>query len=245
MKTTESGARLVIEFYHPAANSLPGKLLQELAMAFESVAAQPEIHVVVLESTGDKAFCAGASFDELLAAENQEQAEMFFSGFARVLNAIRTCPVPVVARVQGKCVGGGVGLVAACDYVVATPKAQVKLSELAIGIGAYVIGPAVRRKMGTAAFSTLSLRPDKWFDAAWALENHLFSEVVNPLQLDDAVHKVALTWAGYQQAALTAWRAELWQDTAHWETLLFENAAKSASLVLREETRKKLNSLKK
>ncbi len=234
-----------VTFYHPSANALPSRLLAKLAKALRDAGDDATVHSVILRSAGDGAFCAGANFDELLAVDNEVEGKAFFSGFAGVILAIRNCPVPVLGRIHGKCVGGGVGLAAACDYALATPAAMVKLSELAIGIGAYVIGPAVKRKTGVGAFAEISLRPDKWFDAAWARNNHLFAELVEQEELDNRVEQIAGYWGSLQHSALINWKKELWLDTAGWETLLFDNAAKSGSLLLAPETRKILQGMKK
>lgn len=157
-----------IEFFHPQSNSLPGKILDELAQAIHGAGNDMETKLVILRSAGEKAFCAGASFDELAAIQNEEQGLEFFSGFAHVINAIRTCPKFVIARIQGKCVGGGVGIAAAADYAIAMEGADVKLSELAVGIGPFVVGPAVERKIGVAAFSQLAIDATMWRNAEWA-----------------------------------------------------------------------------
>ena len=166
-----------VTFFHPASNSLPGAILNELANSITAVAANPEVRVLILQSEGNKAFCAGASFDELIAIENMDQGSVFFSGFAKVINAMRTCGKLIIARVQGKAVGGGVGLASAADYVFATEQAAIKLSELAVGIGPFVVGPAVQRKMGLSAFSKMALTPAEWQTAEWAKEKGLYMEV--------------------------------------------------------------------
>ncbi|MEZ4982901.1 MAG: enoyl-CoA hydratase/isomerase family protein [Saprospiraceae bacterium] len=157
-----------IEFFHPAHNSLPGKLLGELTNAILEMGENDEAIVIVLKSSGDRTFCAGASFDELISIEDLNQGKRFFSGFANVINAMRKCPKFIIGRVQGKAVGGGVGLASAVDYCMATRFASVKLSELAVGIGPFVVGPAVERKVGTAAFSQMAINATEWQTANWA-----------------------------------------------------------------------------
>ena len=166
-----------IEFFHPQSNSLPGKMLDDLANAILHSGEDKECHVIILRSGGEKSFCAGASFDELSVIKDKEEGLKFFSGFAKVINAMRTCPKFIIGRIQGKCVGGGVGLAASVDYAIATEKAEIKLSELAVGIGPFVVGPAVERKMGLAAFSQLSIDSSSWRSAEWAAVKGLFAEV--------------------------------------------------------------------
>ena len=165
-----------IEFFHPQSNSLPGKILEELAKEIHFAGTHAETKVIVLKSDGEKAFCAGASFDELLQIKTEAEGLQFFSGFAHVINAMRKCPKLIIVRIQGKCVGGGVGLAAAADYAIATEKADIKLSELAIGIGPFVVGPAVERKIGVAAFSALSIDATMWRNSEWAKKKGLFAE---------------------------------------------------------------------
>ena len=170
-----------ITFYHPASNSFPSNLLRDLTNEFHVLSNNDTINVIVLQSEGNT-FCAGASFDELLAIDNFKDGKTFFSGFANVINAMRTCKKLIIGRVQGKAVGGGVGLASACDYVFASENASIKLSELAIGIGPFVIEPAVSRKIGTTAMSQLTLDASNWKSAKWALYNGLFSEIHTHLE---------------------------------------------------------------
>lgn len=142
-----------ITFFHPRSNSLPGKVLKQLADTITKLGKDETVKVIVLKSKGEKGFCAGASFDELISIKDRSTGKQFFSGFANVINACRKCPKFVVGRVQGKAVGGGVGLASAVDYCFATTAASVKLSELAVGIGPFVVGPAVERKIGVSAMS--------------------------------------------------------------------------------------------
>jgi methylglutaconyl-CoA hydratase len=235
-----------IEFGHPASNSFPAQLLLELTKALETLGQHPEVVLLVLKSQGTAAFCAGASFDELLAVTNEAEGKTFFSGFAHLINAMRKCPKIIVGRVQGKVVGGGVGIVAACDYVLASQEASIKLSELAIGIGPFVIEPAVSRKMGTTALAELSLAAGEWKSAAWAQEKGLYAKTFETIEkLDEAVKVLANQIASYNPEALAEMKKVLWEGTAHWDTLLVERAAITGKLVLSEATKTALAAFKK
>lgn len=234
-----------IEFGHPAGNSFTSNLLNRLTNAIAQISQNKEVHVVILKAKGDRAFCAGASFNELLAVTNPQQGKAFFSGFAKVINAMRKCPKPIIARVHGKIVGGGVGLVAACDYVYATEAAALKLSELAIGIGPFVIAPAVERKIGKAALAALAFNPTQWQNAYWAKDNGLYTKVYDTInELDKALDIHSSQLASYNQEALAAMKSILWQNTQHWDTLLLERAQLSGNLVCSPNTKailKKIN----
>ncbi len=227
-----------VTFHHPQSNSLPGALLRELAATIEKAGEDADARVIVLCSEGEKAFCAGASFDELVAISNVEDGTAFFSGFAGVINAMRKAPKFVIARVQGKAVGGGVGLASAADYTLAHDSASVKLSELAVGIGPFVVGPAVERKIGTSAYAQLTIHATGWQYAAWAREKGLFVEVFSSHEaLDTAVRSLAQTLSESSPMAMAALKKVLWQGTDHWDQLLLERAAMSGRLVLSEFTR--------
>ncbi|WP_289060479.1 enoyl-CoA hydratase/isomerase family protein [uncultured Zobellia sp.] len=235
-----------IEFGHPASNSFVAELLDRLTAEFNKLSDNDAISVIVLRSEGDRAFCAGASFDELMAVSNLEEGKVFFSGFANVINAMRQCKKVIVGRVQGKTVGGGVGLAAACDYVYATEAASIRLSELTIGIAPLVIAPAVERKVGTAAISELSLAPTEWKNAYWAQEKGLFSRVFDDIkELDKALDFHVEQLSTYNPEALEDWKKVLWQGTDHWSSLLSERAAITGKLVLSEFTRNALSKFKK
>jgi methylglutaconyl-CoA hydratase len=234
---TEQGIT-TIEFFHPQSNSLPAIILQQLANAIKNAGADDATKVIILKSGGDKSFCAGASFDELVAIQNEQQGLQFFSGFANVINAMRLCPKFIVARIQGKCVGGGVGLAAAVDYAIATNTADIKLSELAVGIGPFVVGPAVERKMGTSAFSQLAIDATLWRNADWAKRKGLFAETHETIEaVDDAVQRLTNTLAQSSPQAMAQMKKIFWQGTNHWDELLKERAAISGSLVLSEFTK--------
>ena len=230
-----------IEFGHPASNSFPSELLDRLAKEFKILSDNNSVAIIVLKSEGEKAFCAGASFDELIAIENLEQGKQFFAGFANVINAMRVCTKLIVGRVHGKTVGGGVGLAAACDYVLATEAAAIKLSELTIGIGPFVIAPAVERKIGLAAFSELTLEATHWKNAYWAKEKGLYAKVLESTkELDIALEHFTQKLASYNTQALLAMKKVLWEQTEHWGDLLLERAKTSGALVLSEATKKAL-----
>jgi len=239
--TKIEGKIATVEFGHPASNSFVAELLDRLTSELEQLSENDDITVIVLKSEGDRAFCAGASFDELMAVSNLEEGKIFFSGFANVINAMRTCKKVIIGRVQGKTVGGGVGLAAACDYVFASVEASVRLSELTIGIAPLVIAPAVERKIGTAAISELSLSPTEWKNAYWAQEKGLFAKVYDSIEeLDKEVEFFAQKLSAYNPHALHELKKVLWKNTTHWDTLLVERASITGSLVLSEFTRNAL-----
>lgn len=234
-----------IEFYHPKGNSLPGKLLRRLAETITEVGKNNDVRVIVLKSRGEDAFCAGASFDELIAIHSYEEGKQFFMGFALVLNAMRKCPRLIIVRVQGKTVGGGVGLAAAGDYVLAHPSASVKLSELALGIGPFVVGPAIERKIGTSAFSTLSVDASSWNSSTWAEQKGLFSKVCETHnQLEDEVAKLAGQLSDYSPAAMKELKKVFWEGTENWDDLLEERAKISGRLVLSDFTKNFIDEFK-
>ena len=235
-----------IEFFHPQSNSLPGVILEQLASSITDAGKNVEIKVLILKSHGDRAFCAGASFNELLAVENEVQGKEFFSGFAKVINASRKCPKFIIGRVQGKAVGGGVGMASATDYCFATKYASVKLSELAIGIGPFVVGPPIERKIGMAAFGNLTINATEWHSAEWAREKGLYSEVYNSSdEMDVAIQALAEKLAASNPDSMQALKKVMWDGTEHWDELLLERAAMSGKRVLSDFTRFTLMNLKK
>ncbi|RTY93909.1 enoyl-CoA hydratase/isomerase family protein [Flavobacterium sp. GT3R68] len=235
-----------LEFGHPASNSFPGELLQRLTEELNTLSTNPEVSVIVLKSEGNGAFCAGASFDELLAVSDLEQGAKFFSGFANVINAMRNCSKLIVGRIHGKAVGGGVGLAAACDYAMATAESAVKLSELAIGIGPFVIEPAVSRKIGKAALAEMTLAAHEWQNAYWAKEKGLYAKVFeNVTELDRELDLFCSKLASYNPEALAEMKKVIWDGTEHWGTLLPERAAISGRLVLSDFTIQALTQFKK
>ncbi len=243
--TRTSGSLAVLEFGHPASNSLNSELLGRLCREFESLGKNPEVAAILIQSEGDRAFCAGASFDELLEVSSPGQSAAFFSGFANLINAMRTCPKPVIARVHGKAVGGGVGLIAACDYVLASEAASIRLSELSIGIAPLVIAPAVARKAGAAGLAALALSPKEWKSAYWALEQGLYARVFESRsELDTEAEFFASQLASYSREALALMKKALWEGTDHWDALLSARAAQTGKLALSETTQETLRKFK-
>ncbi|MFV8341356.1 enoyl-CoA hydratase/isomerase family protein [Flavobacterium sp. XS2P39] len=244
--TTIENKIATIEFGHPASNSFPGELLARLTNEFKILSGNPAVLVIIIKSEGEGAFCAGASFDELLAVSNQEEGTVFFSGFANLINAMRLCSKLIVGRIHGKTVGGGVGIASACDYTLATKNASVKLSELAIGIGPFVIEPAVSRKIGKTAMGEMTLAAHEWKSADWAKEKGLYVNIFETVEeLDTALVSFSAKLAGYNPEALSEMKKVLWEGTQGWETLLLERAAISGRLVLSDFTKKALSQFTK
>jgi methylglutaconyl-CoA hydratase len=235
-----------LQFFHPSSNSFPSRLLQELTNEINSLSKNENVSIIVLKSQGTGAFCAGASFDELLSVSNFEEGSLFFSGFANVINAMRKCPKLIIGRIHGKAVGGGVGLAAACDYSFATLQSEIKLSEIAIGIGPFVIEPAVSRKVGKIAMSEMTLTPTLWKTSKWAFEKGLYSELFETIEaLDLRLEEYTKEASSYNNEALFEMKKVLWEGTNHWDTLLYERAAISGRLVLSDFTKNALNKFKK
>ena len=235
-----------IEFFHPQSNSLPSKILEELAKAIHGAGNDIDTKVIILRSAGDKAFCAGASFDELMAIKTADEGLQFFSGFAHVINAIRLAPKFVIGRIHGKCVGGGVGIAAAVDYAIATSHAEVKLSELAIGIGPFVVGPAVERKIGVSGFSQLAIDANMWRNADWARRKGLFAEVHSHVDgMDETITRISNELAHANPKAMEELKKVCWRGTENWDQLLIERAAISGKLVLSDFTRNAIAKFKK
>ena len=234
-----------IEFFHTQSNSLPGKTLEELAREIHFAGTHDDTRVIILKSAGEKTFCSGASFDELISIQTEAEGLKFFIGFANVINAMRKCPKFIIGRIQGKCVGGGVGLAAAVDYAIATDKSEIKLSELAVGIGPFVVGPAVERKIGTSAFSALAIDAGNWRNTEWARKKGLFSEVHESIEnMDEAVYRLADTLAHSNPAAMAEMKKIFWKGTENWDELLKERAAISGKLVLSAFTRNAITKFK-
>jgi len=243
--TEVNGSVATITFFHPASNSFPSDQLAELVNAIHKLEEKSEIAVVVLKSAGEKAFCAGASFDELLQVSDATNGLKFFSGFAHVINAIRKSSKIFVGRIQGKAVGGGVGIAAACDYTFAHTQASIKLSELSIGIGPFVIEPAVSRKIGVPAMSEMTLEATSWKSAQWAFENKLFTQLFNDIeQLDQQLNAFVKQLSSYNPEALREMKRVMWNGTEHWDQLLIDRAKISGRLVLSDFTKKALQQFK-
>lgn len=244
--TSINNKTATLTFGHPASNSFPRNLLDQLTAEIIALSKNVEVSVIVLQSQGSGAFCAGASFDELLAVKTPEQGTHFFSGFAHLLNAMRNCSKIIVGRIQGKAVGGGVGIIAACDYVFATESSAIKLSEIAIGIGPFVIEPAVSHKIGKTAMSQLALAPQAWKTATWATDKGLFTEVFENLEtLDQNLDEFVAKLASYNPEALHEMKKVLWEGTHNWDTLLLQRAEISGKLVLSDFTKNALSQFKK
>lgn len=234
-----------ITFFHPQSNSMPGQQLRNLAAEIEKLGKDDAVKVIVLKSEGEKAFCAGASFDELIAIKDIETGLKFFSGFAAVINAMRKAPKFVIARVQGKAVGGGVGIASSADYTYAVKGAAVKLSELAVGIGPFVVGPAVERKVGNSAFCQLTINATEWQSAEWAKEKGLYAELHETVEeMDKSIAVLAGKLASSNPEAMAMLKKVMWQGTEHWDELLIERAGMSGKLVLSEFTINAINKFK-
>ncbi|TYB75789.1 enoyl-CoA hydratase/isomerase family protein [Bizionia myxarmorum] len=245
VKQNIENAVAYIEFFHPAHNSLPGDVLAELAQTITAAGKNKDIKVIVLKSGGDRTFCAGASFEELININDAATGKVFFSGFANVINAMRKCPKFIIGRIQGKTVGGGVGLAASTDYCMATKFAAIKLSELNIGIGPFVVGPAIERKMGLSAMSQIAIDANTFYSADWAKQKGLFTQVYDDTEaLDEAVKATAEHLCTYNPEAMIEMKKVFWSGTEDWDALLAERAATSGRLVLSDFTKEKLKTYK-
>lgn len=234
-----------IEFFHPAHNSLPGDILAKLAQTITEAGTNDEVKVIILKSGGDRTFCAGASFKELININDAETGKVFFSGFANVINAMRKCPKFIIGRIQGKTVGGGVGVASATDYCMASKFASIKLSELNVGIGPFVVGPAVERKLGLTGMSQIAIDANTFYDAEWAKTKGLYTQVYESTEaLDEAVQTFAENLCTYNPEAMAEMKKIFWEGTEHWDTLLAERAVISGRLVLSDFTKETLKRFK-
>ncbi|CAM2842026.1 enoyl-CoA hydratase/isomerase family protein [Flavobacterium frigoris] len=246
LTTTIKNKIATVQFGHPASNSFPRQLLNALTAELNQLSTNAAVSVIVLRSEGSGAFCAGASFEELLAVSNQEEGTQFFSGFANLINGMRKCSKIIVGRIHGKAVGGGVGIAAACDYAFATIDSAIKLSELAIGIGPFVIEPAVSRKIGKTAMTEMTLAATEWKNTDWAQDKGLYAKVVeNQAELDIDLAHFTAKLASYNPEALVQMKKIIWEGTEGWDALLLERAAISGELVLSDFTKNALNQFKK
>lgn len=242
--TIENGIG-TITFFHPQSNSMPGKQLRNLAAEIEKLGKDENAKVIVLQSEGEKTFCAGASFDKLISIKDIDTGLKFFSGFAMVINAMRKAPKFIIARVQGKAVGGGVGIAASADYTFAVENASIKLSELAVGIGPFVVGPAVERKVGTSAFCQLTINATEWQTAQWAKEKGLYAEVFETAtEMDKNIKALSTKLANSNPDAMMMLKKVMWQGTENWDSLLIDRAGMSGTLVLSEFTINAINQFK-
>jgi methylglutaconyl-CoA hydratase len=242
---TVADAVATVRFSHPKGNSLPAALLARLAETIQALGTRGEVAVVVLRSGDSGPFCAGASFDELKAISDSVTGKEFFMGFARVILAMTRCPKLIVSRVHGKVVGGGVGLVAASDYVMAVETASIRLSELAVGIGPFVVGPAIERKIGLGGFGAMAIDTE-WRTARWAEEFGLYSRIFDSVNaLDSALHLFALKLARTNPEAMARMKAVFWQGTEGWDRLLEERAELSGALVTSQFTKNAIAAFEK
>jgi len=234
-----------IEFFHPEHNSLPANLLAKLTRTITDAGKNEDIKVIVLKSGGDRTFCAGASFNELVKINDEESGKVFFSGFANVINAMRKCPKFIIGRIQGKTVGGGVGIASATDYCMATKFAAIKLSELNLGIGPFVVGPAIERKIGLSAMSQIAINANNFYTAEWAKQKGLFTQVYDSTdELDEAVKTFAENLCNYNLEAMREMKTVFWKGTEDWDDLLLQRAKISGKLVLSEFTKGTLKRFK-
>lgn len=238
VKTELHNGVSVIEFHHPQSNSLPSKILEQLAQEIHFAGQEPDTKVILLRSAGEKVFCSGASFNELMAITNEQEGAKFFSGFANVINAMRKCSKFIIGRIHGKCIGGGVGLAAACDYAIAVEGADIKLSELAVGIGPFVVGPAIERKTGQAAFGHMAIDATKWRSADWARRKNIYAELHPDNEgMEENIKSLIETLSHSSPEAMAELKKVLWHGTEHWDTLLPQRAAISGRLVLSDYTK--------
>ena len=245
VKTEHEHGIATIEFFHPQSNSLPGKLLHALAKAIHSEGLNKDTRVIILRSAGEKVFCAGASFDELAAINTEAEGLHFFSGFAQVINAMRTAPKFIIARIHGKCVGGGVGLAASADYAIAVEGSDIKLSELPVGIGPFVVGPPVERKLGLSAFSQLTIDGTMWRSADWARRKGLYAELHADIAgVDDSINRLSTTLSHSSPEAMHEIKNILWKGTEHWDELLQQRAAISGRLILSDFSKQFIKNFK-
>jgi methylglutaconyl-CoA hydratase len=234
-----------IEFYHEQNNSMPAKLLEALAQTIHSEGVNSNTKVIILKSGGDRVFCSGASFDELEQISTPQEGAQFFSGFAKVINAMRKTPQFVIARIHGKCLGGGVGIAAAADYAIAVEGADIKLTELAIGIGPFVIGPAVQRKIGLSSFMQLTIDSNTWRSADWARRKGLYAELHPEISgMEDSIERLSFTLSHSNPEAIKELKREFWSGTENWDDLLKERAAISGRLILSEHSREAIKKFK-
>lgn len=245
VKTEKEHGITTIEFYQEQSNSMPAKLLETLAQTIHSEGVNSTTKVIVLKSGGDRTFCSGASFDELEMITTPQEGSNFFSGFAKVINAMRKAPQFVIARIQGKCLGGGVGIAAAADYAIAVEGADIKLTELAIGIGPFVIGPAVQRKIGLSAFMQLTIDSNTWRSADWARRKGLYAELhPEASAMEESIERLSFTLSHSNPEAIKELKKEFWTGTEDWDELLKERASISGRLILSAHSREAIKNFK-
>ncbi|PUB28160.1 methylglutaconyl-CoA hydratase [Elizabethkingia sp. YR214] len=233
-----------ITFGTPKSNSLPGAILEKLAQTILEEGVKKEVKAILIKSAGEKAFCAGASFDELLAIDELEVSKKFFGGFAKVLNAMRNCGKIVVVRVQGKTTGGGVGITCGADYCFATKDATLALTEINLGIGPFVIGPYVERKIGKSQFSAMAIDAE-FRSAEWAEQHNIYHSVSENIaemdtKLDDFLQKLSTR----SDEALALIKKVSWDGTDYFNILMPDRIHMSASLILEDSAKKNIEAIK-
>jgi methylglutaconyl-CoA hydratase len=234
----------IITFGTPKSNSLPGEILEKLAQTILDEGSKNEVKAILLKSDGDKSFCAGASFDELLEIEELEKSKIFFGGFAKVLNAMRNCGKLVIVRVQGKTTGGGVGIACAADYCFATEEAAMALTELNLGIGPFVIGPFVERKVGKSAYSAMSIDAD-FRSADWCEKHDVYHSVSENIEIMDVEINAFMEKLSTRSSdALALIKKVSWEGTEHFEQLMPERILMSASLILEDSAKENIGKIK-
>ena len=233
-----------ITFGTPKSNSLPSEILEKLAQIILTEGSKPEVKAILLKSEGEKAFCAGASFDELLEINDLETSKKFFGGFAKVLNAMRNCGKIVVVRVQGKTTGGGVGIACAADYCFATENASLALTEINLGIGPFVIGPYVERKIGKSQFTAMAIDAD-FRSANWAEQHNIYHSVSPTIaEMDAEVAQFLEKLATKSTDALALIKKVSWEGTEHFDKLMPKRILMSASLLLEDSTKANIEKIK-
>lgn len=233
-----------ITFGTSKSNSLPGAILEKLAKTILEEGGKKEVKAILLKSEGEKAFCAGASFDELLEIAELETSKKFFGGFAKVLNAMRNCGKIVVVRVQGKTTGGGVGIACGADYCFATKHSALALTELNLGIGPFVIGPYVERKIGKSQFAAMAIDAD-FRSATWAEQHNIYHSVSDSIQeMDEKLDEFLLTLAGRSADALALIKKVSWEGTDHFYDLMPARIHMSASLILEDYAKENICKIK-
>lgn len=233
-----------ITFGTPKSNSLPGEILEKLAKTILEEGAKPEVKIILLKSEGEKAFCAGASFDELLEIKDLETSKKFFGGFAKVLNAMRTCGKIVVVRVQGKTTGGGVGITCAADYCFATENASLALTEINLEIGPFVISPFVERKVGKSQMIAMSLDAE-FRDANWAVQHNVYNKIFSTIsEMDEEIEKFLNRLSTKNHKVLAKIKELSWEGTEHFGEILPEKINISANLVLEDSAKENIQKIK-
>ncbi len=233
-----------ITFGTPKSNSLPGEILEKLAQTILECGKDQNVKAILLQSEGEKSFCAGASFDELLEIEELEKSKIFFGGFAKVLNAMRSCGKLVIVRVQGKTTGGGVGIACAADYCFGTTDSALALTELNLGIGPFVIGPFVERKIGKSAYSAMSIDAD-FRSAEWCERHDIYQSVSENIpEMDSKIEKFLEVLSNRSSDALALIKKVSWEGTEHFDQLMPERILMSASLILEDSAKENIGKIK-